>query len=542
MLDSLIMMFIRTSLALDGACARLKKLQAIQPLQDSNTPQAQKNQQLCIEIFKDLRNLNRTKIFNSPSCKKRKATYIKSFMTEACRLGASYGGISKQDQPDGPFLEYLKDEALKYINTAIHFDAKKVLTDEHIVLLEELACFPELEDIFKSNPHFLKDAFSWILINHLSVRVFVEFPKIRAIIDRSLLKGRIATDPGLLKFHENLNGKKDVTLAVEGKDVSILDEKQKITFSNGLTKTLSAVFKMFQRKNEEEGHLCFLPGLGVINHHQVQHGPLNPKTNKVDCLVDFNSPDWYRHIPVKAVLTKEEATEKFGVDCDGTNWVITAATTRQNRRLDVLSGHSFLRLAIPREDGNYDYTWGFGKFAKKYTQNDLHAIGYLFAPKSAVIQYPDNNEFYTHRQLKEVHYSVSAEKGAACLESIKNDILQSRKGNFVFQYLVENCTKWTSDKLEEHAGEEAGRLFKCDNYLKLEPSGFLGCIMKILKKVKNWFRAVILGTLACFLCGLKSKKVTREDGTKRVVNVFKTPPWDLNRPFYHPGVPFRQTV
>lgn len=522
-----------------SASARLRKLESV-PAKAASTPEAKKNQRICKEAFTQLKALNQ-KILSYPStCVKRRATYLKNYVTQSYRLGRLYGGKDRLETPDPKALEFLKEAALKYKKTSITFhEEKDYLTDTQLAQIGQLAHYPEYVELCKKDSALLKEAFNWILNNNLSVRVLVEFPNVASHIDDSYLKGRIACDPSLLKFHENRNGKKDVTLAFDGKDVSILDKKRKVIFSNGLTHTIESAFKVFKKKNTEEGHLAFFPGVGIVNYDQIRYGPLNPKTKKVDCTIDFNRPDWYRQFPMKAHLTQEEATKTFGFPCDGKNWVITAAATRQDERFDIYSGHSFIRIAIPREDGTYDYTWGFGQFAKKYTQNAVHAAGYLFAPKHAAIQYPDNNEFYSHRQLKEVHFSVTPEKGGACLDSIKNDMIQSRSKNLIFQYLIRNCTYWSSSKLKEFVGEKEGKLFELENYLKLEPTGFLGGVMKILRNVKDWFRRVIMGSLAILFCGWKKMKITREDGTKEVVNVFKTPPWDTKRPFYHPGAIFR---
>jgi hypothetical protein len=535
-------MKICQSLALTSACARLKKLQSIQPLQDLSTPEAKKNQRICKEAFEKFKNIHQNIQTNNWISPKRKLAASKLFVTESYRLGKLYGGIDRLALPDQEALEFLMKEALEYKKNPkkapIRFDDEKdYLTDEQVAQLEELAHYPDYVSSCKKNRVLLEESFNWSLLNRLSVRVLVEFPPIVARIDKSLLKGRIESDPDLLKFHDS-NGIKDVTLAFEGKDVSLRSEKKEITFSNGLIHTVETIFKIFQMKNRKEGHLTFVPGLGVINYDSMEYGPLNPNTKKVDS-IDFNRPDWHRQLHMKAHLTQDQATEKFGFPCDGTNWVMTVVAARQNKRFDIYSGHSFLRLAIPREDGTYDYTYGFGKFTKKYPQNALHAAGYLFAPKPAAVQYPDNNEFYTHRQLKEFHFSLTAEKGADCLDSWKNDILQSKKNNRAFQYLAKNCTDWTVEKIQQFVGEKESRMFDLKPYLKLEPSGFLGGLLKILRNVTDWFRRLVLNCLACLFCGWKRIKITHEDGRKEVVSVFKTSPWDLNRPFHHPGVPFR---
>lgn len=465
--------------------------------------------------------------------------FSKLLVTESYRLGSLYGGKDRLAEPDPQALEFLTAEALKFKKTCMRFNNESdVLSQAQVDQLKELAHYPHYVTDCKKNPVLLENSLNWSVLNRLSVRVLVEFPPVVARVDRSFLKGRIETNPDRLKFHDN-NGTKDVTLTFQGKDASILNPKTKVKLSNGLIHSVGTIFKIFQKKNIREGHLSWDPTLGVINHDPMNYGPMNPKTKKIQS-IDFNRPDWHRQLPLKAHLTQEEATQKFGFPCDGKNWAMTVVAARQNKRFDLYSGHSFIRLAIPRADGTYDYTYGFGNFTKKYPQNSLHAIGYLFAPVPGVVQYPDNNEYYTHRELKEFHFSLSPEKGAACQNSIKTDILQGRKNNRVFQYLIRNCTDWTVGKIQQFVGEKESHMFDLKPYLKLEPSGFLGGLLKILRKAKDWFRKVVLNTLAFLFCGWKRMKITREDGTKEVVNVLKTPAWDLNRPFHHPGVAFRE--
>lgn len=506
-----------------------------------STPEAKKNQRICQQAFKQLEALNEKILKNPQTTLEAKNTYVKQFIYETYRLGKQYGGFERRVEPDPKTLEYLMEAGLKFKKGPIRLrNESSYLTEEQVNQLKELAHYPDYINLCKKHPSLLKEAFNWSILNRLSVRVLVEFPQIAEKFDQSYLKGRCEDDPSTLKFHEN-NGVRDVTLNFEGKDQSILDPQKIVTLAKDWQRTVEECFKDYEVKNFVEGRMSFFKGLGAVNWDSFHHGPYNPKTGKVE-QIDFSRPDWYKQLPaMKEYLTKEQATEKFGFPCDGKNWVFTVCTARQDERLDLRSGHTFIRMGIPQEDGTYAYTYGFGKFTTTYPQNGVDAAGYLFAPKKAVIQYPDNNEFYTHRELKEIHYSISPEKGQACLDSIKNDIEQADKGNFVFQYLVKNCTDWTVDKVRDFVGEKESHLFDLP-YLQLQPSGFLGCVIKILRKTKDVFRKIVFSILAFIFCGWKKKTVVHMNGEKEVVNVFKTPPWDKRRMFHHPGVPFKQTT
>lgn len=540
MLDSHGMGYITQCIAFKRATAELNRLESIQPSQKFQKPDVKKNQEICKIAFKELKALDRKVQKNPLISPKKKIAFSSKLVSEAYRLGKNYGGKNRLDQPDPEGLGILTAEALKWKKKQIRFTGNnESLTEEDKTQLAEIARYPACVALCVKKPQFFNEFLNWSILYRLSVRVFVEFPKVSKSIDGALLKGRLeGEDPTLLKFHERKDGVKDVTLPFEGKDVSLLDEKKKVELAKGLILSISQIFKMFANKNLKEGFLTFYKGLGVTNWDSMELGPYNPKTKKVDS-IDLTQKNWHRQLRMKATYTTDEATEKFGFRCDGKTWVMTVVASRAEKRLDVLSGHSFFRLAIPRDDdsGIYDYTYGWGKFAKKYPQNGLHAAGYLFAPKKGTLQNPDNNEFYP-REKKEFHYPMTPEKGAGCLDSLKDDILMARKNQLSFQFLIKNCTDWLVDKMRTFVGIEESKLFDLP-YLKLEPSGFLGTVLKIIRKVPDWLRKCVLNALACVFCGWKRMKVTHENGKKETVSVLKTPPWDLKRPFRHPGVAFR---
>lgn len=470
--------------------------------------------------------------------KKRKWALHRKTVSLQYRLGKKFGGEDRLEKTDDTLFARLQAEAAHWKSKQISC-AGEPLNDFEKNQLRKLTTYPKLTELLLQNRKHTSHFFKWALINKLSVEVFAEFPAVTKNIDASLLKPRIGAFGGEgLKFVDAA-GVKDVTLEIEGKPVSIIDPARKITLSHKLNTTVGEIFKTFGKKNLDEGHLTYFKD-GVFNWDPHQFGPKDGVTGNVNA-IDLEQADWYKQLPMLAHLTTDEATQKFGVPCDGKNWVMTVVATCQTKRMTTFGAHSFFRLAIPRGDGTYDYTYGWGKFAKRYPQNALETVSMLFGPVQATLEYPDNNEVYTSRKKVEMHFSIPHEKGAACLESLRNDLRNVRLNNFAFQILTTNCTDWVIQKVHDFVGDKESRMFDI-NFMQLEPEGLLGTMIKILRKFPEWFQRIFLTILGFILGGCRKLKLTLENGQKRVICILKDPPWQKGRVFRHPGVIFRRPL
>lgn len=370
--------------------------------------------------------------------------------------------------------------------------------------------------------------FRWSLLNRQSVDVFVQFPHVVDRLSRSLLSSRIGVFGGL-KYTEN-EGKKDVELPFGDKHVSILNGKERITYASGFTKRIDKIFKSFGKKNFVEGSFTYLKEEGAVAWDSFAMGYLDKYGNPQ--VIDLNLKDWHKQLPLlEKNISAEEAKRRFGVNCDGKNWVITLVCKTSATNLDAFGSHSYVRLLIPNGDGTYDYTYGWGTYSEKYPQNFLHGLTFLFCPKKGTLQYPDNNEIYTHRDTLERHFLMTPENGKACLASFLKDLKKARKGKFTFQLLIKNCSDWGVKKIKKYAvnGENESHLMDIQ-YTDLKPKGIFGVIMKILRAVPDCFRRAFLYTVAVILGGWKKRGK---------VSVLDTPPWDKKRHFHHPGKVFQ---
>lgn len=455
--------------------------------------------------------------------KKKKFAINNKVNALAYRLGEARGGKDKEN-PES--IKTIIAKAERWKKKQIAFGKNTDLSEEDKLQLFAIASYKDYL------PYVNWDCFfKWSLLNQQSVDIYVQFPKIVERINRSFLQSRVGTFGGLTFVEKN--GFKDVRLLIDGKAISILDGSRKLQFKNGLVTTVDKMFKSFANKNRVEGSFTYWKKEGAVPWDSFRMGYADQHGNVKE--IDLRQEGWYRQLPMlEEGITKEEAKKRFGIDFDGKNWGVTLVCKRQTKNLDTYGSHSYLRLIIPNEDGTYSYTYGWGLFSKKYPQNLLHSLTYLFQPKKGTLQYPDNNEIYTHRESLEIHHEMTPENGIRCMNSMRRDLKKARKNKLPFQILLRNCSDWGLRKIRKYAvdGEIKSKVLDI-KYIDLKPKGLFGSIMKLLSLAPDWFRRAVLFTLALILGGWKSM----QEGNKKIC-VLDTPPWDLKRPFHHPGKAF----
>ena len=450
------------------------------------------------------------------------------------RLGEARGGLDKLPEPDPEVVEHLKIRALSWKQKHVVFGANPELTEDDIKNINE---FSRYKSIY---PHVDLDRFfKWTMMNHQSVDLFVQFPNVVKRINQCLLAARVGTFGGL-DFVDD-KGEKDVTLRMEGQAVSILNENEKVKFSKGLEVRIKDVFESFKNKNYAEGIYTYFKDEGVVPFDSFAMAEADA-TGQATPIDVSDKENWYKPLRMKEKLTIEEASERFGIPCDGTNFILTIVCASQIKELDTYGSHSFLRMAIPDGKGGYDYTYGMGKFSKEYPKGTLDGATFFFMPKKGAIQYLDNNEIYTNRRKLETHYSLDSETGKACLESFRQDIEDAKAGRLVFQILRWNCSDWAVKKIRKFVGENESKLMDI-SYLELSPKGFLGSLLKIIRGMSDWFKRFSLNVIAFIGGGWHGITITKADGTEKTYRILSTPPWGEDRAdeFHHPGKVF-QTI
>jgi hypothetical protein len=450
------------------------------------------------------------------------------------RAGSRNGGEDPLLNPDANTLAALMASAEKWKAKQIYYDSPAI-TDEESRFLEQLASYPKSAALLLKDPVGIDHFFKWSLRNKLSVQVFVEFPEVTRKINVCLLRNRIGAYQGKALQCVEKDGRKDVTLLMEGNPVSILDGKKQVNLSHGLTLTVDKIFEVFKQKNYQEGYLAFFED-GVRNWDAHRIGPVKPDLTIAKEL-NLEQADWHKQLPMKGHYSAEEASLLFGKPLDGKNYLFTLVATRQTKSLNTFGAHSFFRLLIPDGKGGYDYTFGFGKFAESYPQNMWHTFTFLGGVKKAKIQYFDNNEQYTNRQTHELHFLMNPEKGKACLESIRQDILHARKGLLAFQILVHNCTDWVCHKIKHYVDDPIAKNIFAMHLTDLEVQGPFGFIMRTAKRLPERLNRLFFRALAVLIGG-KQKLHVMKKGRLKPISVARKRPYE--RDFQHPGMLWRK--
>lgn len=413
---------------------------------------------------------------------------------------------------------------------------EKELTQKDLENLREACHYERFMEKVIEDTALRQHLFRWIFRYGNRVNPFVEFPSHCVKIRKHHLASRIGVYGGDHLKIEKVNGKKELTLPFEGKRISILDPNQKVTFERNLTVNIEEVFEAFRNKRKNIGNFEYFQD-GVRNWNGNFLGPFDPKLGKIDSL-DLMQEKWWEKLPLFKELDIREANERYGITCDGKQWVFTVKATRNSPKLTWGGQHGYLELAIPTREGKYRL-YHFGKHIHHFPIMPWEYIPAAFWPNDAVIMYPDENEYYRHRQ--HTGYSVlgSEAEGVNVMQSVREDMLNARDGNFVFQLFTNNCCHWVWNILRTHLGEERIPCLFNVNLLDTEPSGIAGKFLHFLRGQPEKVRDRILSTIAYVLGSWKSRTVYRKNGETHIISMYKSRPWGKGKLLMHPSYLFR---
>jgi hypothetical protein len=357
------------------------------------------------------------------------------------------------------------------------------LTAKEISTVFETSHYEKFVELLMEDKNLQLEFIEWAIRDGNPSEIFIQFPSLQKKIVRTNLSGRIGRLGGrLLKIKKQAKSlgifEKVVTLPFEGKDISLLDENKLVTFKGNYTLYIKEIFAIFENKNFDVGNLeLFTNGVTNWNTHRLAWW--DAKKNSYQA-IDISKPEWWAQLPVIEILSKREASKKYGWKLNGINWNFATSSTRSSANLDYNNSHSFIEIAVPMSNGTYRIL-DFGKFATRLPKSFLDGLSYFTHTVSATVAYPDENIFYTHRQYAYQSFEMSPQDGLKMMNSIKNDICYSREGNFVYQIQSDNCAKWTFEKLNEIVNCEAiPNLFKLP-LLNSEPGGVIGKLFKLIK-------------------------------------------------------------
>lgn len=425
----------------------------------------------------------------------------------AYRLEGVNGGLDKGKGSLKLFEQLRVALALWKQNQPIFQEKALTETDnEQLKLTANFHQFAEL--ILKSS--LLQDRFfNWIIRDQNEIPVFIQFPALVQKLMECNLTGRLSC---LGKHHlkivkepigEGIRAK-IVTLPFEGKDFDILNENRTVTFRGQLKMTIKEIFEVFKHKELKAGNLEFMLD-GIINWNIHHLGFFDAEKNGF-VQIDMENPEWWKQLPLFEVLTLKQAKLRYGEFLNGRNWSAAAAASRGSPTLSYEKTHAFLELAIPIGFQKYA-VYDFGKLAYQYPGNLLELLDVFCKNVHATVAFPDDNVFFSHRQQAIHAFPISEEQGIKLMQLIKEDILEARRYNFIYQIESENCAKWVNKKLEAILGsDQVPNLYRMQ-LLDTEPESAVMTLFKVIKKLPTNWQVPVLSFLHLFLGAFRETTV-----------------------------------
>ncbi len=406
---------------------------------------------------------------------------------------------------------------------------KTSLTSDDEEIIRKCCEFPlYIKEVLQSKTT-LKRFFKWILRDRLPIAPLIQYPHIIALLQQSLMVGRISrVGAGRLLIKEipleagSLVIEKILTLPFEGVDRNILDPYAKIKFRGEYILTVNEVFEVFAMKKLHPGNLEFLKE-GIINWntHKLAYWDA-PEKHYV--AIDLLCDEWWHQLPELETLSIAKARERYSAQLDGTNWNFSIRASREDHTLNFDRCHSYLEIAIPFGRDQYKI-YDFGKFATRFPKNEWEKLWIFTVFSPAAIAFPDENIYYTHRQHVNFSHLTTPEEAIEIMNSIRNDMINARRGNLVFQIESENCGKWIYGILSRHLGHT-----RVPNHYKIalihtEPQGFVKWIFGAIKALPTTIQNKTLMLLHLPFGAWRGVQLESETGETTHKSLLKTDFW-----------------
>lgn len=386
--------------------------------------------------------------------------------------------VLNKSYPDPRALKLLVQAAKDWKDSQSYLSHKE-LDNAEIERLSETSRYAEFTGLALQDASLKQELLAWILRDGNDPDPFILFPALTEKLIETHLSERIGRHGG--KGLKMKNGQ--LTLLMQGQDVSLHDGSLPIIFGEKLTLTLDEVFEIFKNKNIEAGSLEFMQQ-GII---------LWDPLGWID-EIDTKQANWWAHLPLFETLTRQEAVARYHQDIPEGSWVAAAASTRGTLSLDFNQTHAFLEVAIPTPEGLYNIYY-FGKYAKKFPKNAFETLKMFCKISYATVAYPDENVFYSFREHALYPFILVPEEGLALMSHIMEDVVIARANNLVYQIESENCAKWVHFTLLHTLGEERVPDLFWMPLLNTTPNGFLAWVFRMLKKLPAVFQLPLLALL-----------------------------------------------
>lgn len=322
------------------------------------------------------------------------------------------------------------------------------LSADELKKIEETLYYKEIIELFREHPMLLRNYFVFAFRNlheacDDAVKIAMQFPTVQSQLTESFLDKRIKRlkNSGLL-FQETHPSsaatplvKKDVTLLINGHHESLLDQNKKITFRDSTVRTIAELFnEEFGKKNKKMGRFEYLAqGISLVD-------PQFPRVN-------LESESWWKELEEFETLTKDQVKARYNANLTDNQGLIVVKASRQYTNMRTDNNHSWFQIVIAREDGNYSVI-PLGKYATFYAGSTLDLFFFIFGTQPASICFPDENEFYYHREHYAVPLVVNPVHLQRFFEKVRLDLIKAKQGMLYFQSQGNNCCSWVQETLD----------------------------------------------------------------------------------------------
>lgn len=373
---------------------------------------------------------------------------------------------SEFDRFDATLYDQLEGLATTWKNSHPYLPNHQTLSQNDIINLNRLSCYPEFAQFLLDNQDQRDDFFKLIFQDNWDANNAVLYPAVTTLLKTCYLapsvgfKGQnfLSTDSGTqnpsLPF---------VLKPGEITSVSLLDLRHFCTFETRDGKkwalTVAQVLRYFANKNSANGPFVFTDAVHLWDSQKLQQVTPDHPANHT---IDLNKERYWEQLLPSETILVEEAEYRFAqaIPChtenapplknpDGTlNWILTVRASvkdTQNKK-DVAGAHGFIEVMIPDEGNNSYKVYDFGKFAQRYPVTPLDFLSFFADTVPAVIESPDSNQRYTFRKQTWCAWALSRAEGARLMyDVLKPDLERSLKAELDFTFMIGACSKWAQN-------------------------------------------------------------------------------------------------
>jgi len=431
---------------------------------------------------------------NSSSIHEQASHLERRILALKYRLQSANGGISPNSVKLSS-VNKLKQLVQKWKADYPTFN-DSTITEHDLCQIQASSQYADFVQLLERSEAVRENFFLWTFRDKNCAQVFIEFPAVQERLVACNLNGRIGRINSAhlqikkIPLSDDARTKERVvTLPFEGRDVNILDESNEVHFRGHFSMTVDEAFAMFKDKIYRVGKLEYLAH-GITNWNVHLWGFWDDQEKHYH-FVDFTHNEWWHQLPVFEIITQDAALKRYGKRLDGKQWLVAATATRGSRSLDYENTHAFCEVAIPWGDGRYAIM-DFGKFAFEFPSSFFESLSIFCKNMHATIAYPDENVFYSHRQINYQAFVISEDQGSVLMERIKQDMLLGQKKNFVYQIESDNCAFWVHKNLEAVLGKRrVPDMFRM-HLLDTEPVGVVAYIFKFIRLLPKALQTAVM--------------------------------------------------